>query len=248
MKIGDLILRCFVVSLRILGEADSILTNPYQYTHGLPFSDKQITGSVRRLVRSGDLTRKGRGVKAVYRLTEKGQQRVRRRMSEFLAKPLVWDGMWRMVIFDIEETQRNIRDQLRRFLKSLGFGRLQLSIWVSPFPVREILEEFLAQSGLGNIVLVAEADYVSGWGSLELASRVWNLPALTGKYQQFTYRCKQAERVTAKLREEFAGLIIADPFLPDGLYPREFDRAGAFQAYHTLLAKITSLSLQRSSA
>jgi len=246
MKVGDLILKSLVVGFRVLGEVDNILTNPYQYTHGLPFSEKQVSGSVRRLVRRGFLSRNGRGDKAAYRLTARGQQRVRERMSRFILEPLVWDGKWRMVIFDIEETQHKTRNRLRWFLKSLGFGRLQLSIWISPFPVREILEEFLAQSGLGKAALVAEADYVSGWDSQELASRVWGNSALAERYRRFTLQCEQAEWATAELREEFATLVKADPFLPEGLCSYALDRTRALRSYNTLIKKEMSLSMRRS--
>lgn len=239
MKIGELVLRTFVVSLRVLGEVDAILTNPYTYAYSLPYSDKQVEDAIRRLVSGGDLKREGRGARAVYRLTERGEERVRERMSRFLTEPVVWDGKWRLVIFDIEETQRVTRDQLRRFLKSVGFGRLQLSIWISPFPVREILGEFLEKSGLSRAAMVLEADYVSGLENWEVASRVWGLAELSRRYLSFAYACGHSKRSNAALREEFAKLVVAEPFLPDALLPDDYGREPAFRAYNDLLEKFT---------
>lgn len=47
------------------------------------------------------------------------------------------DGKWKMIIFDIPEEKRNIRDYLRVKLKQLGFKKWQNSIWVTPFEIPE---------------------------------------------------------------------------------------------------------------
>lgn len=235
MKIGDLILRTFVVCLRELGEMDSLLTNPYQYTHGLPFSNEQVTVAVRRLVRNGDLARKGSGAQAEFRLTKRGEQRVRERMSRFLLEPIEWDGKWRMVIWDIAETRRETRDRLRRFLKSVGFGRLQLSIWITPFPAREILDTFLQNAKLTGSVMVVEAEYVSGMASEELADRVWGLSSLVRQYRLFAEECAGSNKPSQALKEQFQHCVVTDPFLPDGLLPYDIGRERAFRAYHQLL-------------
>ncbi len=43
------------------------------------------------------------------------------------------DGKWKMIIFDIPESKRQVRDYLRTKLKQLGFKRWQNSIWVTPY-------------------------------------------------------------------------------------------------------------------
>jgi CRISPR-associated endonuclease Cas2 len=43
------------------------------------------------------------------------------------------DGKWKMIIFDIPESKRPVRDYLRTKLKQLGFKRWQNSIWVTPY-------------------------------------------------------------------------------------------------------------------
>ncbi len=45
----------------------------------------------------------------------------------------VKDGKWRMIIFDIPESQRTVRDYLRTKIKQLGFKKWQNSIWVTPY-------------------------------------------------------------------------------------------------------------------
>jgi len=45
----------------------------------------------------------------------------------------LWDGKWRVVIFDIPERFRNGRIALSRKLKDLGFYSLQKSVFVFPY-------------------------------------------------------------------------------------------------------------------
>ena len=53
--------------------------------------------------------------------------------------PKDWDGNWRIVIFDIPEPLKKVRDSLRMHLKNLGFLELQKSVFIHPFPcVKEI--------------------------------------------------------------------------------------------------------------
>lgn len=55
------------------------------------------------------------------------------------------DGIWKMVIFDIPETQRHVRNVIRAKLVSLGFKRWQNSIWMSPYTLAPEIEQELNQ-------------------------------------------------------------------------------------------------------
>lgn len=51
-----------------------------------------------------------------------------------LQKPKRWDGLWRLVIFDIPEHKKPARDALARMLKRLEFAPLQKSVFIHPYP------------------------------------------------------------------------------------------------------------------
>ncbi|HMQ01761.1 MAG TPA: hypothetical protein PKD79_01680 [Candidatus Doudnabacteria bacterium] len=53
------------------------------------------------------------------------------------------DGVWKIVIFDIPEKQRQIRNVIRAKLVSLGFEKWQNSIWISPYILAPEIEEEL---------------------------------------------------------------------------------------------------------
>jgi CRISPR/Cas system-associated endoribonuclease Cas2 len=48
-----------------------------------------------------------------------------------------------MVVFDITETHKRLRQLLRRLLKESGFIPIQRSVWVSPFDAGKALIDFL---------------------------------------------------------------------------------------------------------
>lgn len=54
--------------------------------------------------------------------------------------PKYWDGKWRMVLFDIPESTKKIREALRTHLKCMGFLELQKSIFIHPFECRNEIE------------------------------------------------------------------------------------------------------------
>ncbi len=55
------------------------------------------------------------------------------------------DGVWKLVIFDIPEAQRQVRTVLRAKLVSLGFKKWQNSIWISPYTLAPDIENELNQ-------------------------------------------------------------------------------------------------------
>jgi len=67
-------------------------------------------------------------------LIEKIQARTYR-----IPKQFIWDGKWRIVMFDIPEEKKKIRNRLRRLLESAGLVRLHDSVWVHPYPCDELV-------------------------------------------------------------------------------------------------------------
>lgn len=74
-------------------------------------------------------------------VTEKGKrQLLKYNINKMkLEKPKKWDGKWRVVIFDVKEGKKSLREALRRIMKRLEFHQLQKSVYVTPYPCgREI--------------------------------------------------------------------------------------------------------------
>ncbi len=69
-------------------------------------------------------------------ITEKGKKKLLIYELDNLEikKPKKWDGIWRIVTFDIPESKRAARNALRDKLKELGFCQLHKSVFVFPYP------------------------------------------------------------------------------------------------------------------
>lgn len=65
--------------------------------------------------------------------------------TEKLARaPQSWDGKWRIVLFDVPEGKRPLRDYLRGVLKRIGFREFQRSMWVWPYRLPAFMQKLLA--------------------------------------------------------------------------------------------------------
>ncbi len=71
----------------------------------------------------------------VLKLNNKGKEKILRYQLENIQIPAMkkWDGKWRIVLFDIPEPKKKIRDALRLHLKKLGFFEFQKSVFIHPF-------------------------------------------------------------------------------------------------------------------
>ena len=138
-------------ALQVLEQFGWIKTrrNPY-YT---------VNESVRKLQEGGFVKKDDRGF--LY-LTTKGE----RRLSEFgvtgfhLKKPRRWDGKWRVVSFDIKESRKVIRQQLRTTLTEIGFVCLHKSLWVYPYDCQDLITLLKADYEIGKDILYLVSEYI----------------------------------------------------------------------------------------
>ena len=68
-------------------------------------------------------------------LTQKGLEKISKIYMKMKQEKRRADGKWQMVVFDIPEKKRNLRNFFRKDLQMLGYRLLQKSIWVCPYEV-----------------------------------------------------------------------------------------------------------------
>ncbi len=88
------------------------------------------------------LTPKGKKIWSRVRLEEGG-----------IPKAKKWDGKWRVLIFDIPENRKKLRDKVRNTLVHLGFVRLQNSVWIYPYECEEYVVLLKADFKIGKDLL-----------------------------------------------------------------------------------------------
>ena len=94
-------------------------------------------------------------------LTAKGTAAARRALlGNPLPRKMHWDKRWRMLVFDIPEKRRALRDKVRIIVAGFGFVRLQDSVWVFPHDCEEIITLLKAELHLGTQMLYVIADAI----------------------------------------------------------------------------------------
>lgn len=68
-----------------------------------------------------------------------------------------WDGIWRIVIFDIPESHKKARNALRWKLKEWGFEIWQKSVWATKKPLSDHIRKLVMDLQIDNWVLVIES-------------------------------------------------------------------------------------------
>jgi|SRR3989344_3825518 len=96
-------------------------------------------------------------------ITEKGADIVfNKTLRELkIKRPSRWDGIWRIVIFDIPDRHKWARDTLRKQLKVMGFYQMQKSVFVSAFPCEEELKFLSSLLNVGGYLRTIVASTIS---------------------------------------------------------------------------------------
>lgn len=122
----------------------------------LYFDKKHLSTQISRLKKRELISFGEKNGQTIIRLTDKGQTKVLRYNFEEIEieRPRKWDSKWRMVVFDIPEKYKVAREMFREKLKTLGFYRLQDSVFIYPFPCEKEVDFAREYLGIGKFVLL----------------------------------------------------------------------------------------------
>jgi CRISPR-associated endonuclease Cas2 len=117
-----------------------------------------VNHSRQKLVREGLLGYEG----GFLRLTVKGEKILKKIEAQNykVNMPKKWDKKWRVIIFDIKEEKRGLRDKVRNTLVSIGFMCLQKSVWIYPYDCEDLINLIKADFKIGKDVLYMIVDRV----------------------------------------------------------------------------------------
>ncbi|MBW0116995.1 PaaX family transcriptional regulator [Pseudonocardia abyssalis] len=188
---------------------------------------------VTRLRKEGWLVSRRDGRETIYSLSDaawalldEGRERIFQRATG------PWDGQWRMILYTVPETERALREQLRKKLSWLGFGSLSSSVWVSPHDrLRQVREAFADEASVRLDLFRSRSE---GLGAdQDIAGRAWDLGQLHDAYAEFlseyrprltTYRSGGLQGVDALVERmrfvhDYRRFPFRDPDLPPELLP-----------------------------
>lgn len=119
------------------------------------YSDKQLKNSVNYLKRKKFIAYKNKK----FALTKFGINHLQRKAIDDLEiKKVLWDGKWRILVFDIPQKQTAERHIFRRKLKELGFFHFQLSVFIIPYPCESEIDSLTQELNISEHVHLFVSD------------------------------------------------------------------------------------------
>lgn len=140
-----------------------------------------------------------------------------------------WDKKWRLLIYDVPQKNKSARESIRRYIKSLGFGMVQQSCWVSAYDFTDAIRAFCRQEKILQDVCLYEGNFVTGRDTDTLAEAAWKIGEVHAAYEEIRRDARQCIRamrtkgissddfylIYCRLFAQFKQALISDPFLPN---------------------------------
>lgn len=175
--------------------------------------------------------------KKLYGLTKQGYYSLCIEFPFFRFLNEEWDGVWRVISYEIPERKREIRDRLRREMRGWGLGPWHRSFWLTPHPVIENLRELIFGKEEEKYVQAFESTHV--FGDLQLlVEKVWDKSRLTAEYRELFkkwHAIMSADKSNQEKMKELISLYIdvlrIDPGLPKSLIGRDWLGYEAFPIF-----------------
>ena len=160
-SLSDMILLALEKTVDGYVRVEDFTTNTYIYAKGYdrPLKKSSLAQALKRLREKGFIEKENLDNQIIFKLTQSGANL----LDEFSNSQKIWDNKWRIVIFDIPEQKRIIRNMFRRNLKKWGFKHLQKSVWISKRDVFDKLKKYVEDLGISQWVVIIEADRLSDY-------------------------------------------------------------------------------------
>jgi len=222
-------------------------------------NEQSVRAAISRMNKQGWIQAQKVGNKSYYSLTEIGKERIEEAAERiYKIKPHTWDGKWRILMYNIPEEIRNVRDELRQELIWSGFGSLTNSCWLSPNQLEKQVYGLIDKYEVKEYVNFFVSQYDGPNEDATLIRKCWNLEEINERYEKFMQDYSQ-KYVIAKnkidkgemtdaqcfvertiLVHEYRKFLFVDPGLPAELLPEKWlgDSAAAlFTDYYVALAQ-----------
>lgn len=153
---------------------------------------------------------------SVVKISEKGKSFLAKNFPQLFLKNGKWDGNWRIIVFNIKETERFKRDKLRNYLMRIKFVPISDGVWVSALKYIPSLPE-------GTLYIEGKLQKQDADGVLKKL----NIFEINKLYQSLYDDLKKAEDLhgydkICSLKSRFLEIMAFDPQLPPELLPNDW--------------------------
>ena len=169
------------------------------------------------------------------KITDQGKRRLKSVLPEYDDKR-VWDGRIYLVTYDIPRTKNTQRNVFRGYIKKIGCGSLQYSVWITPYNPKKLIKEFVDRYNFnGELILISSLGMDGTIGNLnlrELMDKVYNLTDLNGRYSMFINSLRMGIfKSKDQIVFSFLSILKDDPQVPFKLLPDRWVGDKAFTFY-----------------
>lgn len=187
----------------------------------------------------------------IYRLTSHGRLHALGGRDPAAEWSRPWDGLWRLVIFDLPASQNSQRRRLARYLRDRGFGYLQNSVWITPDALSVEVQLFRGEKIDVESFVVMECRPCAGESNAEIVAGAWDFDEINSRYRRHLNvlsakpKKKLNSKTSAKALQQWAEAerlawrvaIKCDPLLPERLLPHGYLGRRAWQQRIKILGK-----------
>lgn len=191
--------------------------------------------------RAGLIRRQKQGQRVCPEITKEGLRRLQAVVPRYDQKR-VWDGKTYLVSYDIPESRKKDRETLREYVGRIGCGKLQDSVYITPYDPRDVVADFVDSRGLAGTIIVSAIGKDGSVGDEtlpELINRVYGLKKLNARYEEWL-RSERGRNHDQWSVMTFLAILQDDPQLPFGLLPKQWMGCEAYQEIKQPLKDIYS--------
>ncbi|MBI1862907.1 hypothetical protein HYS00_02190 [Candidatus Microgenomates bacterium] len=203
-----------------MNEANVRVNDEFYKIFDIPANNK-TKANIKKLVNDGLITTDGKSDE--YKITQSGLNELALDFPFVRYINSSWDGIWRIVSYEIPEKKREMRDRLRREMAGWGLGPWHRSFWVTPHPIIDNLHLLIKGKDESQYVQAFESDHKLGDRDV-LIEKVWGRSSLEEKYKLLFKRWHEILSLDddkhtkfSKVVGHYVGMLRIDPGLPKEL-------------------------------
>ena len=204
------------------------------------YNSQTIRKALHNLVSKRYIKRKNVETEFELSITREGLTRIHELIPTYKEKRS-WDGYLYLISYDIPVKSNTKRNLLRQYLRHIGCGKLQDSLWMTPYNPTGIVDIFVDEEHVPGTILVSKLgkDGTIGNESRKtLIAKVYGYRELQIHYEEFIEKYSDPKSVSkTQLAIDYYTILKNDPQLPFALEPDNFPSRTANRIFRSLLSR-----------
>jgi len=212
-----------------------------------PFKDfpiknsRKLRGALGRLLAWKWVKKIGQGTNTAFQLTNTGVKELDNTLSVLRTAEKAKENNLFLIIFQIAENKRDLREKLRRALVELGAAILHSGVWIATTDISQQIKKISKNLKISDKIMVLKIESTKDLNNK--LTHVWDLKVVNDNYSKFI---KESQHLiknpignnvaykAKKLIYLFATILKKDPHLAGDLLPQNWKAKQARTSYQKL--------------